>query len=301
MWNSKRRQPNQNMVWVPKNKFLETQETEFEFPLTVYDAISSHLDAKYQPVLRRLSRLANSSYFDTQICFQDITQTEIANWLLDQQRLIREDIKRRTSQFWELNSRKTVLSIQLNYSRGVMPFYIDLNTGGIMYVGCEANTVESIVHYLPKYRPIIDFTHEMNNWKVILEILKNRTSCYVYYGLTPHKVLIQMISNSINFKKYEESAKLSPPIISVAYFKDLLSPLGREKFHMNILSLFGIDFLSEQFEYRKPERKFNETVCLYETNVNFKLDAKEYDAHLKNWVLTLLPEDLNLTVKTTSL
>ena len=139
-----RRQPKQNMIWVPKN----TPTPQYlELPRDVYSTIGTHVLPKYQPDFRRLNQTARSSDISV-TCYKDISPNEIANWLLEQQKLIRDDIQKRKSKFWDLDRNKYDLTLELNKRLGSIIFNIDYNTGDIKSEGVKLVTQDSIIGFL---------------------------------------------------------------------------------------------------------------------------------------------------------
>lgn len=127
-----------------------------------------------------------------------------------------------------------------------------------------------------------------------MEILKNRKSCYLNKELTPHKVLIQMISNRIDFSYMYQQEKLLSTTDSIRFLKTILSPIGQNKFKQEILKPFNIEFLSDYFEDRQDVYLTNTIVRNYNTDDRLQFDSIAYTSALKRWILTLLPEDLSV-------
>lgn len=281
----------QNLIWVPK------PSPPLNLPRDVYTTISKHILPQGQPAFRRLNTTARSSGFDLSMCFRDITPNEIAIWLLEQQRLIREDIKHRKSKLWNLDRNKYPIVLQLNTRPQTPIFSIDTNTGNITADGVQLDDERQIVSSLTKKsnlllntKPIMDFSDSENNWQLVIDILKNRKSCYLQ-GLTPHKVFIQMVADHTDFHYFLYS-KLAPAVHSILYLKRLLTPLGQRKFVDVILQKFGIEFLSEYFNDNRDRYGSEDKYDKYNKDDAFVFDHVQYITSVKDFILSLSPEDL---------
>lgn len=242
-------------------------------PRDIYTAISSQLDPANQLRFRQVNTVASSLNFDTQICFQNITIGEYATWLLDQQKLLREEISQRRTKMWKYYGGGFGPSIELrsaNSGGGTIDF--NMKNGDITtYMdNKKLITKQDIVNYLlsKKQQEIINV---YENPDIAWDILENRKSCYVRAGLTRHELFIKIFADTYSYPtEYIDNY--------MRYILNILSPLGIRRFTKDISEPFQISFArSGQFWTVRMPNNFN---------------ANAFNIALKQWLLSLQPNDL---------
>ena len=291
--------------WVPKPPVPRLSARSLsplpELPLNVYTEISSHLPLSDQPAFRRANKLTNRApLLYLHDCTRNPTNSEIATWLLEQQSLIREDIKGWKSQLWDALGESSSINLKLTQS-AYDKISFDMNTGN-MFLNRRGDfdplsSFSDIMDVLSKYPLDYWFYNGENNWYIIRGVLKNRLSCF-NFEITLFQMLLHVLANNIEYKKEVYPQALAYQLFD---FKEFLTADAHNKLKYEFANRFGVPLTLFQSEH--PDSwEINKVLkpilgralgSLDKVTDNiFKLNPEEVNDWLHVWILKLTPDEM---------
>ena len=265
-------------------------------PQDIYSEISKHVPVGDQSSFRRVNRLASRSQVDRNWCLRDITPQEIARWLLQQQAIVKEDIRHHKSSLWGSFDARTLKIRLVNVGESYKLIDINMINGNLENNGSIIEP-DQLINYLTinKLRYL-----DPLNFKLIFNILKERISCHAV-GLTSQQIFNELLAEHMEYVKDD---RISTFFRIVTYnVESLLSNIGINRFRNDLIKMLDVPdelgklFFKYGFGYYAQINNMMEKIYAHQqftTTLNiFNIDLNHFNSWLRSWILSLTPEDLN--------
>ena len=276
-----------------------------ELPMEIYTEIASYLPLSSKPAYRRASKMTNQAdVLHLHECTRNPTNSEIARWLLQQQEFMREDIKSRKSQLWNVLDTKGEIRLNFTHNNGKY-FSFDTATGDLFiktgYViqndrlEKQLYSFEDIMDVISKRSLDYGFSVDITNWYIIKGVLKNRLSCF-NYQITLFEMMKHVLANTFPYRNEPHPGNI---LWQVDYTRNFVTDNALKRLKLEFSDKFGVplEILRSASDYKiNPilNKIFGTTYNQYYhvTENLFNLNMQDVNAWLHLWIVNLNLDDM---------
>lgn len=262
-------------------------------PTELWTEIGKDFELSDISELHKINRAASRSGFNLDECCLDPTNLEVATWIINQSQLLSHEntykysifkprvSEEKTNIYFDLGDiRVTFVTLDKNHKH----IYLHRNTGQIIHPDMKGNyylleTIDDILHVIGDNSKVdITFPYSLTNLNVIRDILSLRASC----------ILGRFSSDMCYIKLLSKHLWIADPfdILNIAWsFTDST----RVKLETYLRNKYKFDSRIPLDDKREFKRFYNEHRELWDFTSN---DTDVLTQWLKEWILTLTPQDL---------